>query len=542
MTNYFDNNRQKHNILMLVAIHFIFILFFSSCSKEEYFVEQNIDDTVEQVEEEEEEVLEEDEAENTDPETEEENTGGDVILDTNFSSVLKAFPTAEGAGAFTSGGRGGRILHVTTLEDGNFEGTFRWALNQTYPRIVVFDVSGTIILNDYLFLDKSHSNLTIAGQTAPEGGITIQGPTIGFWKMDNVIMRYIRVVNTSYFDKGEKGAAFSGSGCNNLIVDHCSFRYVVGTSCVAFQDDNDQADGQGDITIQRSIIGDATTGMLIGAIATIDSRTRLAGNNSVIDNLFINISHRFPNVSGNGKSEIINNVIYNYLHRLTSVFNESKVNIIGNYYKGGATSYANYGGNFQLATYLDGSSFNSPKAYINNNAIKDDFHNINGGDDNWNNVVWWHQWDKTSKDFNREDFEMDKMADLGPLSIVSPEESFASVTNNVGANKTLEANGVKNNYLDEVDSMYLRDVTNGGRESIDPSSSYAYRDTTNRSQLIYPEIPAKERDEAYDTDKDGMPNLWEEAMGLDPNSDDSGLDKDGDGYTNIEEFINLIDL
>jgi len=350
----FEKPTLNFNARMLSLMLIAFLLF--SCNNEELFIETDQQTIVEETDE-------------TPEETggDEDTSNDDVVLDEVVSTSLKAFPLAEGAGALVSGGRGGKVIHVTTLEDGDQEGTFRWALSQTYPRIVVFDVSGTIVLNDYLFINGENNNLTVAGQTAPFGGITVQGPTVGFWKMNNVILRYIRFVNTTYFDKGQKkGAAFTGSGCNNMIVDHCSFRYTVGTSCVAFQDDNDQTDGQGNITIQNSIIGDSSTGMLIGAVATNDARSVLAGKNSVLNNLFINISHRFPNVSGNGDAEIINNVVYNYLHRLVNVFNESKVNIIGNYYKGGATSYAEYAGNFRLATYLgESSSFNSPKAYIN---------------------------------------------------------------------------------------------------------------------------------------------------------------------------------
>lgn len=514
---------------------FLALSLFLSCNNEDLMLES------EQVIEE--EVVEEEEVPPVQEEPEEPvEEQSDIVLDEVVSTTLKAFPKAEGAGAQATGGRGGVVLHVTTLADGDQKGTLRWALSQTYPRIVVFDVSGTIKLDSYLFIDDRNNNLTVAGQTAPEGGITIEGPTVGFWSMNNVILRYIRFVNTSYFDLGLKGAAFTGSGSNNIILDHCSFRYSVGTSCVAFQDDNDQKDGQGNITVQRSIIGDASTGMLIGAIATNDSRSSLAGDNSVLDNLFINISHRFPNVSGNGRSEIINNVVYNYLHRLTSVFNESKVNIIGNYYKGGATSYAEYGGNFQLGTYINTSSFNSPQAYISDNIIKDNFNDLKPGADNWNNVVLWFEWNKTTSDFNREQFKMDKMPDLGPISIESPEDAYLSVIEDVGVNKTLTEKGSYVFYLDAVDDMYIRDVKNGGRESIDPNSTYSYRDNSDRSQLIYPELPTNSRNSDYDTDGDGMPDIWESAMGLNPMIDDSKEDLDGDGYTNVEEFLNLIDL
>lgn len=468
----------------------------------------------------------------------------DYVLDQVVSSELRAFPMAEGAGAYATGGRGGKVLHVNTLDDGDYEGTFRWALNQDYPRIIVFDISGTIKLNDYLFLYSNNNNLTIAGQTAPKGGITVEGPTIGFWKMNNVIIRYIRFVNTSYFDKGVKGASFSGSGCNNLILDHCSFRYSVGTSCVSFQDDADKIDGQGNITIQRSILGDSTTGMLVGSVANDDDRVVLAGSNSVIDNLFINISHRFPNVSGNAKVEVINNVVYNYLHRLSSLFNESRTNIIGNYYKAGATSNANYGANFQLGTYLGAESiYNLPKAFIFNNIIKDKYKKLQVGDDNWDNVVLWYEWNKTTPTYNINEYKLtNKQEDLGPLTIESPEEGYKFVITNVGANVTLKANGSIEFFLDDVDSLYIDDVTNDGRKSIDEKSDYSYIDNTDRSQLLYPDLISYTRSDNYDTDRDGIPDVWERAMKYKVGEDDSSLDADGDGYTNIEEYLNLVDL
>jgi hypothetical protein len=118
-------------------------------------------------------------------------------------------------------------------------------------------------------------------------------------------------------------------------------------------------------------------------------------------------------------------------------------------------------------------------------------------------------------------------------SIKTANQAYIDVLNDVGANKTLNSDGTINVYQDTKDSADIQMILN---------DTYSGSFYDNKSTIPYPSIPQNTRPAGYDTDFDGMPNIWEIAKGFDPNSDDSNLDNDGDGYTNLEEYMNLIDL
>ena len=136
-----------------------------------------------------------------------------LLLKTSFAAV-PAFPGAEGFGKYTTGGRGGRILYVTSLLDTNTAGTLRYAINQSGPRIVIFKVSGTITLTSQL--DIKNDNITIAGQTAPGDGICLRGYGVNS-SANNVIIRYLR------FRMGDtndiESDAFGGRQRKNIIIE-----------------------------------------------------------------------------------------------------------------------------------------------------------------------------------------------------------------------------------------------------------------------------------------------------------------------------------
>ena len=162
--------------------------------------------------------------------------GATTISDNKVASgseELIAFPGAEGFGRNTTGGRGGKVYHVTTLEDGMQAGTLRYALAQTGTRTVVFDVAGTIFLNRPLRI--TNGDLTIAGQTAPGQGICIARRPVTI-NANNVIVRYVR------FRVGNEGGGepdgLGSTDCKNVIVDHCSISWSVDECCSVYGGEN----------------------------------------------------------------------------------------------------------------------------------------------------------------------------------------------------------------------------------------------------------------------------------------------------------------
>ena len=246
-----------------------------------------------------------------------------------------AFPGAEGFGRYTTGGRGGNVYHVTTLEDDgktSTKGTLRWANAQAGPRTIVFDVSGTIQLKSAL---KLNTNTTLAGQTAPGDGICIAGYQVTLNK--NNIVRYVR------FRPGDENAGeHDGLGAmdsENIIVDHCSVSWSV-DECLSVY-------GSKNFTVQWCI-----------SSQSLNQSTHAKGNHgyggnwggsgaSYHHNLIAHHVSRTPRLGprpGTQKDErmdLRNNVVYNWTGNGCYGGEGMNVNIVNNYYKPGPGSPTN---------------------------------------------------------------------------------------------------------------------------------------------------------------------------------------------------------
>lgn len=448
-------------------------------------------------------------------------------IEDDIATELKAFPKAYGAGANATGGRGGRVIHVTTLNwDG--PGSLKEALTTTGPRTIVFDVSGEIDAtsqSDYSIIcnGSSYNDVTIAGQTAPEGGITIRTSEFIFWEVSNVIIRYIRFRN-----EGTTQDAIWFQGGEDIIIDHCSFSHG-GDEGASMAKSNGT---MGDVTIQNCIIADSKTGTILGV-------DRVGGDFTFINNVYANVSHRFPNPKGNGHYDIINNIVYNWKARLIRITNEGTYNIMNNYYKTSAQGLRSSGwfgetGNLtnRLHKVLYRSS-NNTLIHASGSLVMPHGHTTPDADDS----------DQFTAFVNSDIPENDPIPSRAftsrqfPLSgksfeIKSAQQAYQDVLNDVGANKTLNSDGSINNYQDTKDSRDIQMIRN---------DSYSGSFYDARSSIPYPVIPENRRSGDYDSDADGMADAWEQAIFGDLSRDGRG-DEDGDGYTDLEEFLNRVDM
>lgn len=238
------------------------------------------------------------------------------IPDVNY-----AFDGAYGSGAYTIGGRGGHVYHVTTLEDSYNPGTLRHALTQKGARTIVFDVAGIIDLKTPLIV--KNGNVTVAGQTAPGDGICIKGNSVIF-QCNQVILRYLRF----RFGVKDKPASLVIKNQNNIIIDHCSLSWGNPSNLDFY--DNSEA------TIQWSIIGES-----LGPYGA-----RIGGYDiSIHHNYFVNNSLGNPyfwqekmNLLDDVLIDFRNNVIYNWGQQSVHGVNLGLYNLVNNYYKFGAST------------------------------------------------------------------------------------------------------------------------------------------------------------------------------------------------------------
>lgn len=238
-----------------------------------------------------------------------------------MSNTGYAFEGAYGAGAYTRGGRAGRVYHVTTLEDNYNPGTLRYALTQKGARTIVFDVAGIIDLKSPIIV--KNGNLTVAGQTAPGDGICIKGDSIIF-QCNQIILRYLRF----RFGTKDKKASLVIKNQNNIIIDHCSFSWGYPSNLDFFDNTNS--------TIQWSIIGESMGNY--GA--------RVGGYDiSIHHNFFVNNTLGNPyfwqermNLMDDVLIDFRNNVLYNWgLQSVHGVY-LGLYNIVNNYYKFGSST------------------------------------------------------------------------------------------------------------------------------------------------------------------------------------------------------------
>lgn len=424
-------------------------------------------------------------------------------------SGLPVFPGAEGFGTHTPAGRGGKLIEVTNLNDGG-PGSLRAALNDPSPRTIVFRVGGTIELQSELML--VYPFVTVAGQTAPGGGICIKGAGLAIATHD-VLIQHIRIrpgdegpvdadVNDAVSILGLTDAGLVGY---NIVLDHVSASWsedeVISTWA-----------GAHDITISWSIISEAlnrsrhrkethSAGLLIG-----DS----SYNVSVHHNLLAHNDFRNPLIISGGTHDIVNNVIYDWgvlPAEIVDFDSNTFINFIGNMFIPGPSTQT---GPFEIL-FNEGN----PSIFVA-----------------WN--IGPHRSDESMDEWALVGFGYGAEG-IAPLTYRC-YESYATPTITVSIAQeamqlVLDDSGAVLPMRDTVDARVIADVIDETGFIIDSPSDVGG----------YPELTGGEP--PLDTDHDGMPDEWEKEMGLDPSDPtDGNADMDEDGYTNIEEYLHSLTM
>jgi hypothetical protein len=424
-------------------------------------------------------------------------------VDVTRPGLIPAFPGAEGFGAYTRGGRGGNVYHVTSLQDGG-PGSLREAVEAQGPRLVVFDLSGTIRLQKDLLVTNPF--LTIAGQTAPGDGICLRDGGLGVYA-DQVVIRYLRC---RLGDQGRAGDAIGIGRGQQIIIDHCSASWSLDEALSCSTGEPSLTD----VTVQWCFITEALNpknhsfGSLI--------RGCHGARYSFHHNLYAHNRNRNPrpgnyddrNPHGQDPEGLLldfrNNVIYNWSGTYAG-YNADKdsvtrLNYVGNYLVPGPNSRPTG------IAYQEGSPYN--RGWFAGN-----YYNHHLPDDPWS-LVDFRGWN----DRQIAAYQQAQPFATGPIATQEAGDAYQAV---------LAGGGATRPRRDAVDRRIVEEVVHGTGHILNSQAEVGG----------WPELRSAAG--PRDTDGDGMPDAWERQHGLNPgDAMDGPQDRDGDGYTNVEEYIN----
>ncbi len=408
---------------------------------------------------------------------------------------LRAFPEAEGFGAQSQGGRGGKVLFVTNLNDSG-TGSFRSAIESKGPRTILFRVSGLIELKSTLKIREPF--LTVAGQSAPGDGICLKNFGLQIHTHD-VIVRYLRIrpgdEPAKEFAKLKKDftpdAISVAAPSHDVIFDHCSASWSVDECCSV------SGEGITNITVQWCLISESLNDSVHPKGAHgFGSLLRCNGNLSFHHNIYAHHLSRSPRPGTYGDGSILldfrNNVLYNT--KGYSAADPVRMNYVGNYIRRTGSSAFQVGGP-------------TTKLFVSDNVLDG---NARATRDNWLLISG-----------KKKDSRMTEPFPCAKVHTDSAVEAFKLVLAHSGA--TLPKR-------DSVDSRVIGQIRNGTGKLI--NSQREVGGWPNFKSTMPP----------VDTDQDGLPDDWERKHGLNPaDPGDQSRDKDGNGYTHLEEYLNSSD-
>ncbi|MEN2487442.1 T9SS type A sorting domain-containing protein [Flavobacterium sp. B11] len=436
-----------------------------------------------------------------------------------FRPAQLAFPDAEGYGRFARGGRGGKVVAVTNLNDSG-PGSFREAVtNDIGPRTIVFHTSGVIQLQSRLVLSQPY--VTVAGQTAPGKGICIRSAPFGVTGNDAVVQN-LRV-------RIGAGPTYDGmglTGADNSIIDHCSISWTIDESFSSRSGKN--------ITLQRTLISEALNaanhqnypaGTEHGYAATIGGDI-----GSFHHNLLAHCYGRNWSLGGGldgsgaytGRMDITNNVVYNWGGRTTDG-GTKEVNFVNNYYKPGAGSKIFVAFNQQN----EGIGTGMQRCYFNGNVMPGYFDESNqtlGRKASGNTVPY--------------DNFVNTPFFPSYVTTQSAKNAYKIVLSDVGCTQP---------EFDDHDQRIISETLNGTYSAVGSVTGKPGFPDNEADAGGFESYPTEVRDSNWDSDQDGLPNWWENIIGTNANSaigdfSDANADPDLDGYTNLDKYLQWMSL
>jgi hypothetical protein len=449
-----------------------------------------------------------------------------------------AFPTAEGYGRFARGGRGGKVLEVTNLRDYDttkgeeaIPGSFRAAVETDGPRTIVFRVSGVIKLKRPCAVTKPYC--TIAGQTAPGDGICIANYSAGAFGTHDVIIRFLRFRIGDFAHKAMDGAGLGS--CDHCIMDHCSISWS--------SDEGTSSRNARNITFQRNIVAEALHHSYHyrasdrSKYETHAFAGSISGNiGSYHHNLLAHCTDRNWSLAGGynqsgmyaGVLDIRNNVVYNWTARTTDG-GVARMNYVNNYYK---PYPKNPFVKWLLKLDPIDPAHGSEQYFMRGNILE-------GNDCETDNWKAFHNGSAVEKLVRVDNPLFEPF-----VKTQTAREAFTNVLADVGATFPKQ---------DAIDRRIIEEARTGTTHYTGTKGpTYGDRPGPNFAGII--DEPTDDKDAEgspnfpwpeyrtynvpIDTDHDGMPDDWEKSHGLNPNDpSDANADRDGDGYTNLEEYL-----
>ena len=490
-----------------------------------------------------------------------------AVLSIAAFAQAPAFPGAEGHGRYVTGGRGGKIVHVTNLNDSG-TGSLRAAVNGSDKKIVVFDVGGVIALKSDL---KIGANTTIAGQTAPAPGITVRYYTIRP-DASNIIVRFIRFRRGQEKDVNDGADAIWTRHQTGQIYDHCSFSWSI-DEIASFYDNNN-------FTMQWCTLAESLNNAGHGKGAHGYGGIWGGKLASFHHNLIAHVNNRSPRFNGarydwtgytsnklysqykwanavqSENVDFRNCVIYNCGNGCYGGPGGGRINIVNNYYKTGPAASTDRVTNISIGNSTSSSDnskyWNMTSLYyikgnqVNSNASRD-WTGIN-----YDSGVFTINGEKYTLDTNHyygDDVTYTKNSagqDCVRIRLENPTEAGEVTTHSAlkAYEKVLSFAGASLNR-DDVDTRYAKETREG-------TATYSGSVTKKKGRIDlvsdvqgYTEanFGTGSRPAGYDTDNDGIPDEWEKANGLNPNNASDALlftlDKKN-WYSNIEVYMNSL--